>query len=181
MHNLDIVCLSETFLDSTIPNNDENININGYSLLRVDHPDNIKQGGVCMYFKESLPLIRPNDLSNMKESLVTEINVYNEKYFFTCLHRSTSQSHEELKNFCSSLDSLLSDINDQHPACSIVIEGFNAKCSKWFTADKDNKAGFELDSIITTAGCSQMINNQHTLLMNHDLASMYSFLQTPVL
>ena len=47
-HNFDIVCLSETFLDSTIPHNDENININGYSLLRVDHTNNIKRGGVCV-------------------------------------------------------------------------------------------------------------------------------------
>ena len=29
MHSFDIVCLSETFLDSRIPHNDENINING--------------------------------------------------------------------------------------------------------------------------------------------------------
>ena len=129
-HNFDIVCLSETFLDSTIPHDDENININGYLLLRVDHPNNIKRGGICMYFKESLPLINRSDLSNMKECLVTEINVNNEKCFFTCLYRSPSQSHDELKSFCSSLDSLLSNINNQHPACSIAIGDFNAKCSK---------------------------------------------------
>ena len=52
-----------------------------------------------MYFKESLPVIRRGDFSNMKESLVTEINVNNEKFFFTCLYRSPSQSHEELENF----------------------------------------------------------------------------------
>ena len=36
-------CMSaETFLGPTLPDHDENININGYSLLRVDHPNNIK-------------------------------------------------------------------------------------------------------------------------------------------
>ena len=49
--NIDIVCLSETFLDSTIPGDDVNIQINAYSLLRVDHPNNIKCGGVCIYLK----------------------------------------------------------------------------------------------------------------------------------
>ena len=78
--------------------------------------------------------------------------------FCAVLYKSPSQSHEELESFCSSLDSLLSNINDQHLACSIVIEDFNAKCSKWYTSDKDNTAGFELDSITTTAGYSQMIN-----------------------
>ena len=89
-HSIDIVCLSEVVLDSTIPHSDENININGYSLLRVDHPNNIKWGGFCMYFKESLPLIRWNDLSNMKECLETEINVNNEKRFFRCPYRPSS-------------------------------------------------------------------------------------------
>ena len=148
-YNFDVVCLSETFLDSRIRHGDENININGYSLLRVDHPNNIKRGGVCMYFKESLPLIRRSDLSNIKECLGTEVNVNNEKCFFTCLYRSPGHSHEELESFCSSLDSLLSNRNDQHPACSIVIGDFNATCSKWYSSDKDNTAGLELDSITT--------------------------------
>ena len=52
--NFDIVCLSEMFLDSTIPGDNVNILINGYSLLRADHPNNIKRGVVCIYFKESL-------------------------------------------------------------------------------------------------------------------------------
>ena len=77
MHNFDIVCLCKTFLDLTIPHNDENVNINGYSLSRVNHPNKIKQGEVCMYFKESLPLIRWSDLRDMKEYLVTKINVKN--------------------------------------------------------------------------------------------------------
>ena len=39
-HNFDIICLSETFLDSSIDISDPRININGYSLLRADHPSN---------------------------------------------------------------------------------------------------------------------------------------------
>ena len=100
-----------------------------------------------MYFKESLSQIRRSDLSNMKECLVTEVNVNNEKCFFTYLYRSPSQSHEELESFCSDLDSLLSNINNQHPACSIVLGDFNAKCSKWCATDKDSTGDLELDSI----------------------------------
>ena len=77
--NINIVCLSETFLDSTILDDNANIQINGYSLLRADHPNNIKWGGVCIYFKESLTLIKRNDLTNLKDCLVTKINVDSEK------------------------------------------------------------------------------------------------------
>ena len=94
----------------------------------------------------------------MKECLVTEININNKKCFITCLCRSQSQSHKELESFCSSLDSLLSNINNQHPACSIVIGDFNAKCSKWCTSKKINTAGLKLDRITAIAGYSQMIN-----------------------
>ena len=62
-HNFDIICLWETFLDSTVSQHDENITINGYSLLRADHPRNSKRGGVCLYFKEHLPFIRRNDIA----------------------------------------------------------------------------------------------------------------------
>ena len=78
-HNFCIIWLSETFWDSKIPLNDENINIKGYWLLRGDYPNNIKPKGVCVYLKESFPLIRQRDHGNMKEYLVTEINVNNKK------------------------------------------------------------------------------------------------------
>ena len=83
-----------------------------------------------MYSKESLSQIRQSDLSNMKECLVTETNV-NSEYFFICLYRYRSQSYEELESFCSNLDLdlFLSNINDQH---------YNAKCSKWWTTDKND-------------------------------------------
>ena len=97
-HNFYIICLSETFLDSTIPQNDENINIKGYS-LRADHPGNSKRGGVCLYYKEYLLFIARNDISCMQECLVTELSMNNEKCFFTCLYRSPSQIHEELDTF----------------------------------------------------------------------------------
>ena len=90
-NNFDLVCLSGTLLDSTIPNDDVNIQTNGYSLLRADHPNDIKRGGVCIYFKESLPLIRINELTNIKDCILTEISVNNEKCFFTCLYRSEKQ------------------------------------------------------------------------------------------
>ena len=50
----DFICLSETYLDSSTSTNI--IDIEGYQLVRSDHPDNIKRGGVCIYYKESIPV-----------------------------------------------------------------------------------------------------------------------------
>ena len=81
-HNFDILCFSETFLDSTIDRNDENINIDDYSILRADHPSNNEREGVCIYFLQSLPLIRRDDHNKMEETIVTEISVENKTCFF---------------------------------------------------------------------------------------------------
>ena len=101
-HNFDILCLSETFLDSTIDLNDENINIDGYSILRADHPSNNKCRGVCIYFKQSLQLIRRDDLNTMQETLVTEISVKNETFFS---HASIGHQVKVMTNLKTSVQS----------------------------------------------------------------------------
>ena len=78
--------------------------------------------------------------------------------FFTCFYRSPNQSHDELENFCSELNLLLTNINNNQPAWSILIGDFNAKCSKWCSSDRNNVAGLEIDNITTTTGYSQLIN-----------------------
>ena len=56
VHNFDVICLSETYLDSTVASDDENLEITGYNQVRSDHPANTKRGGVCLYYKICLPL-----------------------------------------------------------------------------------------------------------------------------
>ena len=53
---IDIICLSETYLDSSIPTDDDNLELPGYNLVRADNPNNTKRGGVCIYYHNSLPL-----------------------------------------------------------------------------------------------------------------------------
>ena len=71
----DFICLSETYLDSSTPNN--LIDIEGYKLVRSDHPDNNKRGGVCIYYKEALP-VRVINSPFFKEALLLEM-CYNKK------------------------------------------------------------------------------------------------------
>ena len=72
LHNFDIVCISETYLDSTAALDDENLAIAGYNLLRVDHASNSKRGGVCVYYKSSLAL-RLIDVHYLQECLIFKI------------------------------------------------------------------------------------------------------------
>ena len=76
-----IICLSETFLDSSISNDDEGINIKGYNLLWADHPSNKRIGGICMYYKEHILIIKRDDLCTLKECLVAEVRVDKKRFF----------------------------------------------------------------------------------------------------
>ena len=55
LHRFDIICLSETYRHSTIPNDNDKSQMHGYTLICPEHPSNIKHGRVCIYYKRSLP------------------------------------------------------------------------------------------------------------------------------
>ena len=72
LHNFDVVCISETYLDSTTAVYDESLAITGYNLRRADHASNSKRGGVCVYYKSSLAL-RLIDVHYLQECLIFKI------------------------------------------------------------------------------------------------------------
>ena len=80
--------------------------------------------------KKHNPLIRCDDLCTLDYCLVIKIQPQSEKSFLTCVCYSTSQSQEELEIFCTNLNILLSQINDDYPLCPIVTRDFNARCTK---------------------------------------------------
>ena len=94
-HNYDIICLTETFLNSSVPSDDNRITIDWYNLIRSDHPSDSRKGGVCIYYEEHIPLILRNDINTLDNCLVTEIRSQNEKCFLTCIYRSPSQNQDQ--------------------------------------------------------------------------------------
>ena len=50
IHQYDVICVSETFLDSSVILDDHNLCSQGYSLIRADHPYDAKRGGVRLHF-----------------------------------------------------------------------------------------------------------------------------------
>ena len=74
MHKFDIICLSETFLNSSLQNYDHSLVLNRYKLVRADNPSDLKRRGVCIHFKESLSIKVPN-IFNLHECLVCELSL----------------------------------------------------------------------------------------------------------
>ena len=55
VHKLDIICLSDTYLNSKTSPDDDNSEIPDYIIIRKDHSSNFNCGGVCLYYKNTLP------------------------------------------------------------------------------------------------------------------------------
>ena len=174
-HDSDIIFLSETFLDLSILNDEERINNKSYNLLRADHPSNKKGGGVCMYYKEHLSIIKRGDLCTLKECLVMKI-IVDQKSFFSrvCIdHRVRFKMSLEFEEF---RNDLLSDVNDVSATLSVITSYFKVKSSRWWTLDKDNTEGQEIDSLMSACGYSQLINTP-TYVNKEPSSCMVQFLQ----
>ena len=115
MHKFDIY-LSETYLNSETLSNDENLNIPGYNLIRADHLSNTKCWGVCIYFKESLPLRLY--VSYLNECICFEIMISNKLCNFISLYRLPSQSSDEFENSFYNLDLTLEALSQKNPFLS---------------------------------------------------------------
>ena len=89
-------------------------------MIRSDHPSNSKRGGVCIYYKEHVPLIKRDDICTLDNCLVTDIRSQSEKYLYISFAKS------EFENFCANFDLLLININEEIPICSIITGDFNA-------------------------------------------------------
>ena len=103
VHKIDIICLSETYLNSETPSDDEYLEIAGYNLVREDHPSNSKRGedhssnskrgAVCVYYKSSLPF-RVINVKYLQESISSELRIGGKCCKFSCLYRSPSQTQD---------------------------------------------------------------------------------------
>ena len=109
IHHYDVICVSETFLDSSVSFDDHNLFTQVYCLIRADHPDDVKRGGVCLYFKENLT-VKVIDNSFIAQCTVCEITLQNQKGYVVVTYRSPSQSITKFDEFLSNFDKLLNHI-----------------------------------------------------------------------
>ena len=115
---------SETFLDLSISNEDERINIDGYSLQRANDPNN-KNGRFLYVLWRTSSYCKQRQLMYLKKCLVTEIIVSKKK----CLYRLPTQTKEEFEEFCIDLNFLFSNINNLNILLSVITGDFNARPS----------------------------------------------------
>ena len=98
IHKFDIICLSETYVDSSTTSGDNNFAIWGYKLIRFDLPPNNKRSGVCICYKIFL-LLRVLNIQYLQEYINFELNIGCKICNFISLYRSPSHTQDEFENF----------------------------------------------------------------------------------
>ena len=96
IHEMDIICLSETYLDSSVPVDNDNFQIPWYSSVRADHPLNMKRGGVLIHYKNFLP-IKLIDFKYLHESLNFELRIGGKICKLLSIYRSPSQNKDDFE------------------------------------------------------------------------------------
>ena len=165
LHKFDIICLSETYLDSNTPLDDDNLEISGCTLVPSDHQSNTKGGGVCLYYKNNLPL-RVVNIYYLNECLTLELKVGDKICNFVVLYRFPSQSQDEFKTFSDNFEMTLDILAQKNPFLITAIGDFNAKSENWYSQDKTSFEGKTIGSITSQFGLYQLINEPTHLLEN---------------
>ena len=124
-HARNLCWFLENYADSSIPGNLIDI---GCKLVRADHPDIIKRGGVCIYYKESLSF-QISKQHYLKEALLLEMSYINKNVTVSVIHLSRSQSPDEFDSIVSNFVNFLNDINKHKPYVSVITGDFNSKFS----------------------------------------------------
>ena len=131
VNKLDIICLLESFLHSSILTENSNLKISWHKMVRTDHPNNLKRGCVCAYIRESLP-VRNFSNSYLSECLTLEVTISNKKGYVITLYIY-------IDSFISNLEKLLINTTnfDPHFVILVYINGLaqGLRCSTKLFAD----------------------------------------------
>ena len=90
-YKYDVVDISESYLDSTVPLDDNSLSLNGYNLACPDYSDNVKKGSVYMFYKQNVSLMIITT-RYFDHCLLCEVSYQNQKGYIVVIYRPPSQS-----------------------------------------------------------------------------------------
>ena len=149
-YKFDVFGICESALTAEIAN--ENILIEGFSPdpIRADKADDTRNGGVCLYFREDLPIKSRPDLAILPETIVAEIKIKRKKIFFLLSYRHPNIPIAEFRDYVSTLEKIYENINLEHPSATIICGDFNARSPLFWDKDTETREGEIFSNFLMT-------------------------------
>ena len=173
----DIISLCETSLndDISVPENA----LPGYIYYPHNNPDGTKNGGVGIFYKDSLPLRIREDLS-FDECLVSELKFGHKKIFFTVLYRNPKHdvSSAGFSDFLINFENLYNSIKTEKPYAMFFTGDVNGHTQAWYPGGDTNAIGTKLEEIFSSLSLHQMINERTHFFRDDCLPSCIDIILT---
>lgn len=153
-YDIDILCVTETWLSPTVKEGATLINLNGFlPPLRCDRTHK-RGGGVAIYVRKGLNAIR-KDLNVNLEAICLEIKLSRKKNVFViAVYRPPN---ENLSAFIYNMDLVLEEVVSANGSITCVVGDFNAKSCNWWNGQSANDAGTELFKLTIDYGLTQLV------------------------
>ena len=162
LHNFDIFGLCESYLTNNT--NVDDLEIEGFAKLpmradcKLATPQSRPRGGVCLYFKENLPIKRRNDLEFPDETICAEISLNRKKIIYLLSYRSPSQSLADFKSYMYKLQTFFIKASAENPSIIIITGDFNARSPLlWADESTQTHEGKELADFCTLNCLEQLV------------------------
>ena len=159
IHTFDVICISDTYLNKSADN--DALLIDGYNIIRADHPDNQKRGGVCIYFKDQLKLkqiITPN----FSGCILCETLMGNKIGYIVVTYRSSSHTGSEFANLLENFEKHLYQIQQFRSSFVVILGGFNVRSKSWWNGDITSNKGSQIDSLAANYGLQNLFQTLPT-------------------
>ena len=130
-NNFDMFGICETYLTDKIQDSDLDLEGFAKNPMRADYkppnPQSRPRGGVCLYYKESLPIKRRPDLELLDETICAEISLKRKKIIYIVSYRSPSQTTAEFNTYMHKLQTTFIKASSENPSIIIFSGDFNAR------------------------------------------------------
>ena len=157
IHKFDIFGVCESALTGSIPNH--SILIEGFSPdpIRADKADDTRNGGVCLYFREDLPIKSRPDIATVPETIVAEIKLNRKKIFFVLSYRHPNIPIPAFNDYVISLEKILEMINKENPSAIILSVDFNARSPLFWEGDRESREGEIFSEFLISNNMEELI------------------------
>jgi hypothetical protein len=156
LNDFDIVALSETHLDPSIPNSD--LYLENYNLFRLDR--NRLGGGVAIYIKNNFSCKRRLDLEHPRtESIWVELLFNNHKLLISSNYRKPNQNADDVLLFLNNLQDSVDKATDDNSYATILLGDFNDRCKSWHTNHEHSELKNKLKDLLSLNNLKQLIDD----------------------
>jgi hypothetical protein len=154
-HKLDIICISETWLDNII--SDTKVDITGYKFRRKDRLT-CRAGGAAMYITHALPHRRALELELPNIDLLwIELQLNGKRILVGTCYRPPGQSVDEVEMFMSNLNDSMELVFRSNPESIFLFGDYNDSSPIWDSDHNKSELGLRLYDFVNTNDLHQLI------------------------